>query len=183
MTKRKSQGKEATSLSGYNLTDQQIQFCNQYLIDLNATQAAKRAGYSEKTARSQGNRLLTNVDVQNYIQKLQQGIAKRNQIAQDEIIQDLIEIKNRCMQNVPVMYFDRVDKEWKHEGAECGEPLYKFDSQGATKALDLLSKITGAYEKDNKQKQQVVNPVQNNYVMPKECEDAIEHIKDYIKND
>jgi len=134
------------------LNEMQKRFCQEYLISLNATQAAKKAGYSEKTARSQGNRLLTNVDIQEYILKLQEGIAKRNQIAQDEIIRDLIEIKNRCMQNVPVMYFDRVDKEWKHEGAEYGEPLYKFDSQGATKALDLLGKITGAYEKDNQQK-------------------------------
>jgi phage terminase small subunit len=134
------------------LNEMQKRFCQEYLISLNATQAAKKAGYSEKTARSQGNRLLTNVDIQEYIQKLQEGVAKRNQIAQDEIIRDLIEIKNRCMQNVPVMYFDRVAKEWKHEGAEYGEPLYKFDSQGATKALDLLGKITGAYEKDNQQK-------------------------------
>lgn len=134
------------------MNDKQERFCNEYLIDLNGTQAAIRAGYSLKTARSIANELLTKPDIQNYIQELQEGIKKRNKISQDEIIQDLIEIKNRCMQNVPVMYFDKVDKEWKHEGAEIGEPLYKFDSQGATKALDLLGKITGIYEMDNKQK-------------------------------
>lgn len=134
------------------LTDKQKQFCNEYLKDLNATQAAIRAGYSQKTANRIASENLSKLDIQIYIQKLQEGIAKRNQISQDEIVQDLIEIKNRCMQNVPVMYFDKVAKEWKHEGAEYGEPLYKFDSQGATKALDLLGKITGAYEKDNQQK-------------------------------
>lgn len=44
-------------------TDKQMAFINEYFIDFNATQAAIRAGYSEKTARSQGQRLLTNVDI------------------------------------------------------------------------------------------------------------------------
>jgi hypothetical protein len=57
------------------------------------------------------------------------------------------------------MYFDKIDKEWKHEGKEDGEPVYKFDSNGATKALDLLGKIIGAYEKDNEQKREL--PVVN----------------------
>lgn len=49
------------------LSDKQIAFCDEYLIDMNATQAAIRAGYSEKTAKQQGSRLLTNVDVQEYL--------------------------------------------------------------------------------------------------------------------
>lgn len=46
------------------LTPKQQRFVAEYLIDLNATQAAIRAGYSAKTAKAQGSRLLTNVDVQ-----------------------------------------------------------------------------------------------------------------------
>lgn len=49
------------------LNEKQQRFVDEYLIDLNATQAAIRAGYSEKTARSQGQRLLTNVDIKTYI--------------------------------------------------------------------------------------------------------------------
>lgn len=45
----------------------QKRFVTEYLIDFNATQSAIRAGYSEKTARSQGQRLLTNVDIKNAI--------------------------------------------------------------------------------------------------------------------
>lgn len=45
-------------------------FCHEYLKDRNATQAAKRAGYSEKCARQQGQRLLTNADVSAYIAEL-----------------------------------------------------------------------------------------------------------------
>lgn len=52
------------------LTDKQERFCREYLIDLNATQAAIRAGYSEKTAQEQSSRLLSNVIVQNRIVEL-----------------------------------------------------------------------------------------------------------------
>jgi phage terminase small subunit len=45
------------------MTPKQRLFVAEYLKDLNATQAAIRAGYSEKTARSQGERLLTHVDI------------------------------------------------------------------------------------------------------------------------
>lgn len=52
------------------LNEKQEVFCLEYIKDLNATQAAIRAGYSENTARSQGQRLLTHVDVQELIAKL-----------------------------------------------------------------------------------------------------------------
>lgn len=52
-----------------NMTVKQKKFADEYLIDGNATQAAVRAGYSKKTAYSQGERLLKNVEVQKYIQE------------------------------------------------------------------------------------------------------------------
>lgn len=51
------------------LTLRQKRFADEYLVDANATQAAIRAGYSEKTARSQGQRLLTKVDIKTYIEE------------------------------------------------------------------------------------------------------------------
>lgn len=162
------------------LNEKQKKFCNEYLIDLNATQAAIRAGYSKKTAYSMASENLRKPEIQKYIQELQEGIKKRNRISQDEIIQDLIEIKNRCMQNVPVMYFDKVKKEWKQVGADDGEPLYKFDSNGANKALDQLCKILGAYEKDNKQTQAQVNITQKEYILPEEIKQFEEHYKNTV---
>jgi len=50
------------------LTPKQQQFAAEYAIDLNATQAAVRAGYSPRTARQQGSRLLSNADIQEAIQ-------------------------------------------------------------------------------------------------------------------
>lgn len=56
------------------LTDKQKRFCEEYLIDLNATQAAIRAGYSPKTAEQTASRLLRNVKVQEYIAKDKRAI-------------------------------------------------------------------------------------------------------------
>ena len=52
------------------MTEKQKLFCEEYLIDLNATQAALRAGYSKKTAYSIGNENLKKPEIQEYIQKL-----------------------------------------------------------------------------------------------------------------
>lgn len=71
------------------LTGKQKRFCEEYLIDLNATQAAVRAGYKQKTARSQGQRLLTNVDIQRYIAALMQERSARTGITADDVIREL----------------------------------------------------------------------------------------------
>lgn len=74
------------------LTDKQELFCREYLVDLNATQAAIRAGYSENTASEQGARLLVNVKVQNYIKELKQQRNDRNKIDADYVLKRLVEI-------------------------------------------------------------------------------------------
>ena len=63
-------GKAAKSAS--KLTAKQEIFCKEYLIDLNGTQAAIRAGYSEKTAEQQASRMLLNVKVQNRVSELKE---------------------------------------------------------------------------------------------------------------
>ena len=74
------------------LTDKQELFCREYLVDLNATQAAIRAGYSENTASEQGARLLVNVKVQNHIQELKKQRNERNKIDADYVLKRLVEI-------------------------------------------------------------------------------------------
>ena len=51
------------------LTDKRLRFVEEYPVDFNATKAAQRSGFSEKTAYSQGQRLLKNVDIQKALQK------------------------------------------------------------------------------------------------------------------
>lgn len=71
------------------LNDRQLQFCKEYIIDFNATRAAIRAGYSEKTARSQGQRLLTDVDIQRQIEKEKEQRQARAEITADKVLQQL----------------------------------------------------------------------------------------------
>lgn len=72
------------------LTDQQERFCQEYLIDLNATKAADRAKYSKKTANEQGSRLLANVKVQARIQELMDERSKRTEITSDIVLKELL---------------------------------------------------------------------------------------------
>ncbi len=60
------------------LTEKQKRFVVEYIKDYNATQAAIRAGYSEQTAYSQGNRLLKKVEIKKAIKELQDEIRKKN---------------------------------------------------------------------------------------------------------
>lgn len=75
-----------------SLTPKQERFVAEYLIDLNATQAAIRAGYSEKTATEQGSRLLTNVKVQQAIAKGQNKTAAKLEITKERIVEELAKI-------------------------------------------------------------------------------------------
>ena len=71
------------------LSAKQDRFAREYLVDLNATQASIRAGYSEKTAKQQGSRLLTNADVQTCINELQEETAERLDMTADKVMADL----------------------------------------------------------------------------------------------
>lgn len=71
------------------LTAKQQRFCDEYLIDLNATQAAIRAGYSERTANEQGARLLAKVSVQQYIRERKKDRVERTEITQDMVLREL----------------------------------------------------------------------------------------------
>jgi phage terminase small subunit len=68
------------------LTDKQEQFCREYLLDFNATQAAIRAGYSKRTANEQGARLLANVSVQNFLQIKKEKLESKSDITREKVL-------------------------------------------------------------------------------------------------
>ena len=72
-----------------SLTPKQQRFVEEYLIDLNATQAAIRAGYSEKTAYSQGERLLRNVEVAAAVAEAKAARSERTEVTQDAVLKEL----------------------------------------------------------------------------------------------
>ncbi len=158
------------------LNDKQERFCREYVIDLNATQAAKRAGYSEKTAGQQGEQHLKKLEIQNRIKKLQSGISERLEITADMVtrelwtlatysIQDLVEdsgevinIKNADRDILKPVTGFKVTKKIIHFEGGCEERI-TTDVKLADKisAIEKVGKHIGYFEKDNKQKQPVVN--------------------------
>jgi phage terminase small subunit len=71
------------------LTPRQAAFVREFLVDLSAAAAARRAGYSARTARSAGQRLLTNVDVAASIRAAMAERARRTRISSDAVVQKL----------------------------------------------------------------------------------------------
>src|SRR4051812_27986220 len=71
-----------------NLTPKQQRFVEEYLIDLNATQAAIRSGYSPKTACEQGSRLLANVKVQSAIAEGRKKLAEKAGISTERVLKE-----------------------------------------------------------------------------------------------
>lgn len=74
------------------LTEKQKRFCDEYLIDLNATQAAIRAGYSKKTAYRTGADNLIKPQIQEYLGSKMKDREKRTEITQDKVIKELAAI-------------------------------------------------------------------------------------------
>lgn len=81
------------------LTPKQQRFVAEYLIDLNATQAAIRAGYSAKTASSQGERLLRNVELAKAMQAAMKAREQRTEITQDRVLKELAKLGFANMQD------------------------------------------------------------------------------------
>jgi phage terminase small subunit len=71
------------------LTPKQQAFCRHYISELNATQAAIRAGYAEPTANREGSRLLSNVDIQEEIQRLRAELSESTGINLQDIVSEI----------------------------------------------------------------------------------------------
>lgn len=119
----------STASSAKELTPKQAMFVREYLVDLNATRAAERAGYSKKTANEQGARLLANVSVAKSVQAAMDERAKSVDLSATYVIKGIQGVIERCLQAEPVL-----DK----EGTPTGE--YTFQAGAALKGYELLGK-------------------------------------------
>lgn len=76
----------------HGLTPRQAAFVREYLVDLNATQAAIRAGYSKHTANEQGARLLANVSVRQLVQRGMDERAERVTVQADVVLREILKL-------------------------------------------------------------------------------------------
>lgn len=118
-------GKVVGCVAG-KLTPRQLRFVDEYLIDLNATQAAIRAGYKASTADVNGPRLLGNAGVAAAIQAGKARRARRTEVSQDDVIRELKAVAFKPASDEP-----------------CSELKYA----SKLRALELLGKHTGAFDK------------------------------------
>lgn len=107
------------------LNAKQARFVEEYLVDLNATQAAIRAGYSEKTAQAQSSRMLTNVIVAKAIAEQQAKRSERTEVTQDSVVQELAKIGFANM------------KDYMRVGAD-GDPYLDFSELTRDQAAALI---------------------------------------------
>lgn len=128
-TKKKKAGRPAGKL-----TDKQLAFVQEYIVDFNATQAAIRAKYSKATAGQAAARLLKNVKIQRSISEAIDARAKRMEVTQDYVLGKLLENVERSMQTV---------KHLDQHGNANGE--FKYNGAVANKALELLGKHLGMW--------------------------------------
>lgn len=122
------------------LTAKQQRFCDEYLIDLNATQAAIRAGYSKKTAAQTAARLLTNVKIQEYIENRMAEKEKELIADQDEVLKYLTSVLRGQSVSTEIVI------EGTGDGCSEARTIEKEPSEkDRLKAAELLGKRYGLY--------------------------------------
>ena len=117
------------------MTDAQKRFCDEYLIDLNATRAYKVAYPNckkDETAKSAGSRLLTNVNLQNYISERMKQREKRTEVTQDMVIKELAKIA-----------FLDIRKLYTENGQLKNVADLDDDTAGAISSLETLEEYDG----------------------------------------
>ena len=137
---------------GFKLTDKQERFCQEYMIDLNATQACMRAGYSKRNPDKVGPALLGNPRVSARISELKQKVQAFTDVTVSEVISTLREVIARSLCKKQVMEFNQASKKLKQKiDPETGEGVWQYDSNGVNKAAELLGKHIGLFEKHQSQ--------------------------------
>ena len=110
------------------LTAKQERFVEEYIVDLNATQAAIRAGYSEKTARQTGSENLSKPYIQEAIAEAKQNRSDRLQVTQDGVIKGLLREAQR--DDDKATHAARVQA-WAHLGRHLGMFTDKVEHSGS----------------------------------------------------
>ena len=128
------------------LTRRERLFVEEYDKDGNGTQAAIRAGYTagkkNVSASVQASKLLRSAKISAYRRARAKELCRQLGISRETIRLNVMDVYRRCMTAKPVMKYDPDRREW----VESGE--YVFDSKGALKAMELLGKPLGMFERD-----------------------------------
>ncbi len=154
----------------------QLRFCQEYVIDLNGSAAAVRAGYSEKSSRELASKLLTKANIKKKIQDLQDKLAEKTGVSAEEIINELKKcgfsnIQDYIKGGNLVVDLSKIPREQAAavEAIKIEETITMVNDKPVTRvkttfkmvdkisALEKLGRHAGIFEKDNKQKESRIN--------------------------
>jgi len=124
-------------------------FCREYVIDNNATQAYVRAGYSTKGAAQGAERLLRKVDVTAYVDNLTAEKRKRSEVRADNVVRELGRIG---LGDIASLYDSENKLKPVNELTVDQRALVGIKYADKIRALEMLSKHLGLFERDNEQK-------------------------------
>ena len=155
------------------LTDKQQKFCEEYIVDLNATQAALRAGYCAKTVNPQGSQNLAKLSIRNEIQRLKAERSERTNIKADDVVLELAKVAFSNIEDYLTVDKDGETKLKSFEDIERNvlaavesikilttksnegnreHTTTQFKLHSKLNALEQLGKHLGLYEADNTQR-------------------------------
>ncbi len=152
------------------LSKKQETFCQEFIIDFNATRAAEKSGYSKNSARQMGSENLSKPSIQERIKELTQERAERTKVTQDRVVNELAKIAFSNLDDVG---------RWDEEGNFILKPANEMDQEALAalgsinhtksfskegdllstntkvtkldklKALEMLARHTGAFNNDD----------------------------------
>jgi len=156
-----------------DLSEKQIIFAKEYLVCMNATESAIKAGYSKKTAHSQGCRLLKNVKVKSYVEQCLQERASKLDITPNRILEELGSIAffniNNIFDGDRIKSINELPKEVaraissiklrkeKIDGDDIPSEVMEIKANDKLKAIEMLMRYLGMFEIDNKQGKEETN--------------------------
>ena len=123
-----------------NLNLKQREFCNQYLLDFNATQAAIRAGYSEKSAYSQAHDLLKKPEIQNEIERLSREGFKAIGLSVNRIVTEIASIAF-SLDSTKSEKLKALDSLLKYEVSKPKSESNDRFKENAGRVLDALTRL------------------------------------------
>jgi len=126
------------------LGEKQRRFVREWLVDMNGTRAAIRAGYSEKSAANTASRLMKDPDVQAYRNELLKAKFDELGITRHSLAVEVYEMMQKCKGGTPHMVWNSDTKTYEPDGTweQNEKGLYK----GAELLSRLLDKMDGAAE-------------------------------------
>ena len=172
------------------LTDKQERFCLEYVIDFNATQAAIKAGYSEKTAKDIGCQNLAKLDIQARLKELKQKSIDKLDLDHTKVLQQLrnwaysditetIELSSKEIKELPLEIRQLITKFKRTiKTTPSGtEEVIELSFVSKEKAIEMIAKHIGFFEVDNAQKESKV--VQNLVI----SDEMVKQLSDQIENE